>query len=355
MSFVASYRSVIPIALAAAGLGFILGVMFSRADMFHTLTGVHSLIQKTLTYNTEDNTPRTTKAKERIAIPVKRRKVNGIQSISSMPNISGKVLFHDFRSWKIKNAICDEKKLANRGFLRANLRKPHRIPIYVYSGDKDEHVSGSIIRDGTWEEGWVNKLHSILRKDPYSVFIDIGANVGVYSLTMAKLGRAVIAVDAVEGNIARICKSVQAGNLKNNIVLIHNALSNRREKLIPGETFKNVGATFMRKIPKKISGQRTVAAVRLDDLLSVFNLTKVVMKMDVEGFENHILAGGRKFFQTVDVEYLMMEFAFHRNRSTGTFIINFLKEYGLKPQLNARMIGDYTKWPWDVLFKKDGI
>ena len=296
MSFAASYRSGIPIALAAAGLGFIFGIIFSRADMFHTLTGAHSLIEKTLTYSTDDNIQPAPKAKERMAIPDKRRKVNGIQSISSIPNISGKVLCHDFRSWKVNNAICNEKKLSNREFIRANISKPHRIPIYVYNGDRDEHVSGSIIRDGTWEEGWVNKLHSILRKDPYSVFIDIGANVGVYSLTMAKLGRAVIAIDAIQGNIVRICKSVQAGNLKNNIVLIHNALSNRREKLIPGETFKNVGATFMRKIPNKISGQRTVTAVRLDDLLSVFNLTKVVMKMDVEGFENHILAGGRKFF-----------------------------------------------------------
>ena len=60
-------------------------------------------------------------------------------------------------------------------------------------------VSGNIFRQGMWEGNLVRRIHDILKNDPDVVFLDIGANVGVFSLTVAKLGRHTVSVDALRG------------------------------------------------------------------------------------------------------------------------------------------------------------
>lgn len=77
----------------------------------------------------------------------------------------------------------------------------------------DQWVSGNIIRQGMWEGHLVTRIHNILKNEPDVVFLDIGANVGVFSLTVAKLGRTTVSVDALEGNVARLCQSMRDGKL----------------------------------------------------------------------------------------------------------------------------------------------
>ena len=367
MPFVADCKKVLPITLVAAGVGFVFGILFSGSEYIsYNMKDVHNFIQ---TKNVELAHPEIGKPTRQLAptvqpviVPESERqpaqnsfhvnKGNDIQSLCSIPNVSGRVLSHDLNSWKINDAACLGKLNKTTSFVRANLRGPQKTPIYVYKSEEDVWVSGNIIRNGMWEGGWVTKIHSILSKDPEAVFIDIGANVGVFCLTAAKLGRRVIAIDALQGNIARLCKSVEAGNLKNNMVLIHNALSNKREKVALGVHKKNVGGTFVKKLNMDFKDEYVVNSILLDDLLDVFTFPKVVIKMDVETFEANILEGGQKFFQEVDVRYLLMEFSSHRKRQTGAFIIKFLKEHGLEPEISAGLLRDYSKWPGEVLFTK---
>ena len=58
----------------------------------------------------------------------------------------------------------------------------------------------------------------------YLSFADLGANIGMFSVTVANLGRKVVAVDASIQNLAYIDKSVHLNGNQENVKLINNAV-----------------------------------------------------------------------------------------------------------------------------------
>ena len=114
---------------------------------------------------------------------------------------------------------------------------------------------------------------------------------GQYSLFAAKMGRKVLSVEPFHDNIIRIHKAVVKEGLENNIVLIQNAISNKRNEIkrlsavannIGGQTLlKDKNVTFTRNIDDK----HLVETILLDDLIRY--LPKIneiaIVKIDIEG------------------------------------------------------------------------
>ncbi|XP_062585451.1 uncharacterized protein LOC134247136 [Saccostrea cucullata] len=268
----------------------------------------------------------------------------------TQPEFWGTVIIGSEMGWQKMEKFC----VPPPDFVRSQLHRPEDTLIYVYTPLEDKWISGNIIRRGIWEGTLVKRIHNIMKNEPEVVFLDIGANVGVFSLTIAKLGRYVIVVDALEGNIAHLCRSVQDGNLGSHVTIIHNALSYQREKVALGTYEKNVGGTYVKKLEKmeldKV-GQNSlvVDAILLDDLLEIFNIKRAVIKMDVETFEANILKGAEKFFKAVVVEYLFIEFMSHRGKDSGDFIVDFLKNHSLVSEFSN---SNHSIWPDVVMFKR---
>ena len=56
------------------------------------------------------------------------------------------------------------------------------------------------------------------------LFADLGANIGMYTVTVANLGRKVVAVDASLQNLAYIDQSLHINSNRENVTLINNAV-----------------------------------------------------------------------------------------------------------------------------------
>ena len=56
------------------------------------------------------------------------------------------------------------------------------------------------------------------------LFADLGANIGMYTVTVANLGRKVVAVDAGLQNLAYIDQSLHLNSNRENVTLINNAV-----------------------------------------------------------------------------------------------------------------------------------
>ena len=56
------------------------------------------------------------------------------------------------------------------------------------------------------------------------IITDLGSNIGMFSVTVASMGRKVVAVDASIQNLAYIHKSVSLNGNRENVVLINNAV-----------------------------------------------------------------------------------------------------------------------------------
>ncbi|CAG2190449.1 unnamed protein product [Mytilus edulis] len=127
------------------------------------------------------------------------------------------------------------------GHLRhKNIKK--KISIYLHPPDNDIHISRVLLNGGSWEDNNLLKSVEAMSQNPDAIFIDIGAHVGVYSLTLASLGYKVIAIDCFKDNIERLCASAKLGNLSKNMYIIHNALSDRKETVVVRESSpSNIG------------------------------------------------------------------------------------------------------------------
>lgn len=263
-------------------------------------------------------------------------------------DIFGKVLTNEGGVWYDEEEICNPRD----NFVRTQLKMENSLDIFVYPTSVDKWVSGRIIREGKWEEDHIQKIYRILKSDPSMIFLDIGANVGVFALTMAMLGNQVVAIDALGDNVGRICASMRTNNLQDRMTIIHNALSYNREKVSLGKFHLNVGGTFIKQMGVSANSDVIVIdTILLDDLLDLhmFKDRRFVIKMDVETFEANVLKGAFEFFNNVRVEFVLMEFMAHKGKESGDFIVQFLKDFGLEPDVSN---SNHSTWPMDVMFRK---
>ncbi|KAH3721091.1 hypothetical protein DPMN_064006 [Dreissena polymorpha] len=189
-------------------------------------------------------------------------------------------------------------------------------------------------------------------------FLDLGCNIGVYTISVATLGRRVTALDANRKNLEMLLTSLQIGNLTRNVTMLWNALSDKSEVVNLKEDAGNVGGMAI------VSGQElapdfenSTIAVTLDDLEVMFRKKKLLIKMDIERYEMKALLGAKRFFEYVNIRYLIMEWMHHAETDTGLEIIQFLSARGFVPYApndRTRPLQQETrnKWPNDILWKQ---
>ncbi|XP_067678179.1 uncharacterized protein [Haliotis asinina] len=263
--------------------------------------------------------------------------------------VGATVVTRSATNWSREDGTCD----GDEHYVKTVLHSPAGdLPIFVHPKKIDVYVSGNIIDGRVWEHDQVRRFHDIAKQDGDMQFVDIGGNIGVYGLTIAKLGRTVLFVEPLLKNVQKLCNSVRAGKYSD-VYVIHNALSSTRFKVGFGTYEGNVGGTYVKNAS---SSGETAQAVLLDDLLEVFKLKKVAIKLDVETHEAKVLLGGDKFFKSVDVRYLQLEWGPHKNDPDGRDIIDFLTRHFMKPYHPAtdQLLDtkDYSTWPGDVFWKK---
>ena len=234
-------------------------------------------------------------------------------------------------------------------------------PMCAYPPGKDIHISEKVRKYGQWEPALVKRLAQVLKSQTNIELLDIGCNLGVYTLTMAHQGTNVTAIDAEVENIKLLSKSVKLGSLDSRVTLIWNALSNEHKEVTLRKFKNRVGCTQIKDVkPSAVKpvDSNVIRTIMLDDLLPIFKGKRVVLKIDIEGSEYKALLGGKTFFKEIDVPFIQMEFILHRTKSTGPMIYEYLSSYGFRPYRD--ILGesplnpsDIPRWRHDVFFIKE--
>lgn len=136
-----------------------------------------------------------------------------------------------------------------------------------------------------------------------SVFWDVGANIGLFSLYAAALNKncKILAIEPESQNFASLCKNVFANNFQN-IDVFGFAVNGRPlsiqdlyvSEMCAGCAVHNLGATSPWSSTEAVFHQKVVAA-SADELVESLGLCPPsIMKIDVDGIELEILKGARK-------------------------------------------------------------
>lgn len=185
---------------------------------------------------------------------------------------------------------------------------------YVLKPNKDL-ISEHIIKHGSWEKDLVNKAKSFLKPD--SVALDIGANIGTWSLELSRACKRVYAFEPQPETFNQLCAN-----------LVINGCENVTPHRIALGSHKQSGSQLSMKIESKNNGHSriskggsvTVDVKSLDD----YGLERIdFIKMDVEGFELNVLEGASR---TIEKFHPVVFFEAWPGKRKGLF--KWFKEMG---------------------------
>ncbi len=227
---------------------------------------------------------------------------------------------------------------------RNNEENKFKIEIYR----ENDIVSGSIEENSYgWESEQIRALttfftnYSKQHKVPLSelTFVDIGANIGWYTLNIAALGVNVIAFEPMEENLQILKHSLNLpSNIKNGIrdrvTLYEHGLGEKDESCFIFSDNGNVGDGHVQCVPNVIDLKMKenyfvrgmVTIKRLDDAIPDANGMHIVaIKMDTEGYESNVLEGGKKLFLESGVDLIITEFVPDSIVEKGGDPVKFMK------------------------------
>jgi FkbM family methyltransferase len=133
------------------------------------------------------------------------------------------------------------------------------------------------------------------------LFVDVGANVGIYSIVAAEAGARVIAVEPDPETRHRITENAELNHY--DVSLLAGALSDQ-----PGVGAFTVGLDCVNHLAEASNGQtRQVTVYTLDDLLGSGRARGV--KIDVEGAEDLVIRGAEHALTEHRIDLLQVEWA----------------------------------------------
>ena len=166
------------------------------------------------------------------------------------------------------------------------------------------------------------------------VVIDVGANIGLHTLLMSSLvgkNGKVIAFEPGIESFKELTHNVKLNNF-HNVELKNNALGNSRNKKLKfkDSEFDSGHSSIVSEINGNESNSREITINTLDSYTYKFKKIKAV-KIDVEGYEKHILNGCKKLLEDNKVRYWIVEYAPHCLAKYGenlSSIRNYFRKYG---------------------------
>lgn len=157
-------------------------------------------------------------------------------------------------------------------------------------------IERNLLVHGQWDESVARVLMDAV--GPGATVVDVGANIGYFSLLAAsRVGPAgqVLSIEPTQRNLGRLCEHLWM-NQCSQVAVLSVAAGRRTDwASINFPTYNNAGAATLRPM-STVQSQRAMV-VALDDVFERHGLVPDFIKIDVEGFELEALRGMERTLQ----------------------------------------------------------
>ncbi|MHA1386038.1 MAG: FkbM family methyltransferase, partial [Candidatus Helarchaeota archaeon] len=166
--------------------------------------------------------------------------------------------------------------------------------------------------------------------------IDVGANIGFYTVLFAKNleGKKVLAIEPTVNALRRLHKNIQLNKVEKKVVVFEGAASNKvgitEIKFIEGkEEYSTLGEWKHPSISNERYTSKKLKVETIDQLITRYSLDPGFMKIDVEGMEHLVIEGAKKVLENKRPIILseLSNFLLKENDSSSKEVITFIRSY----------------------------
>jgi FkbM family methyltransferase len=258
-----------------------------------------------------------------------------------------------FRVW---SEVSDAQSLRSAHYARALPRRLWDTSTLVEANrlnldwqlDLRDNVQRTLFFSGTYEKAYLRLLSSAIRSG--GVFVDVGAHIGIHSLTMARVlggGGSVISFEAAADTAEGLRTCVRRNSITN-ISVQQVALGDHTgtvELHSDDERFEIADAA-VRSVHGPGKVVETVKVRTLDDWVEANGLEKLdVMKIDVEGEELAVLRGAKSTIGRFQPRLIGIEIRDYLLRQAGVSepeLRELLAELGYEEHEHPHLEGNFA-------------
>ena len=191
--------------------------------------------------------------------------------------------------------------------------------ICIYDYKEDKYVSNTIIDTGLYQPKLTQSFQYILKRCKDCIFLELGCNLGYYSLLASAMGHKTVSYDILSSNLNKLSKACELSNLKIDMYKYGiSGTENPNAYAFEGDS--SVGER----------GQGTILNTELDDdVLPVFyekfpiitlsrifqdlqtnQSTPVILKLDLDTHECSVFEEESSVFTDQSIPYIIMRWNF---------------------------------------------
>lgn len=152
-----------------------------------------------------------------------------------------------------------------------------------------------------YEEKQFQEVLYIIKKYNIEIFLDIGANSGIYSLVLGKNFEklSIVAFEPIKSTFEKFKRNIETNNLEGKIKKYNLGLSNKNGSLRM-KTNNKFGYKQSAGYHVSNNGQEKAEFVKADELLTYKNKI-IFMKIDTEGHELFVVQGAAKIIKNNNI------------------------------------------------------
>lgn len=239
---------------------------------------------------------------------------------------------------------------------------PKTTMICLFDPAEDVVFSNSIITSGLWDAPLVREFRYLLGRQSDLNLIDVGSNLGLYSLIAATLGHNAVCVEPFPKVYQYFHKSVIINNFQHRITLLANAISDKNEFVKMSYSDSDMTSAIATTANESditienIASENVISAITWKDLANFVPFKRIVLKYDISlmNHNNNLITEAKDLFSTLDVQYVFMHWG--DSILDAANIIAFFRSLSYIPK--KRVFGSpiridmFNKWRGDIIWEK---
>lgn len=162
------------------------------------------------------------------------------------------------------------------------------------------HIDSKILRGVPYEEEQINFVKSTIAKEKLDTFIDVGANIGIYSISLCSEFEeltSIVAIEAQIENYNQLCGNIHINKMDRRIKAYNIGASDSSGTVrFMRNTGRSTGTSRMKDTAPQTTKwknfeEETINVDSLDNIIGHLINRNIFFKIDVEGHEIPVLYG----------------------------------------------------------------